>query len=64
MTILKIQDTNAKSNAQDSHIVRAKKSSNISDKVYGTGRRKNAIARVWVKTGTGSVTVNKKNVEK
>ncbi|PCJ29488.1 MAG: 30S ribosomal protein S9 [Rickettsiales bacterium] len=27
---------------------------------YGTGRRKNSIARVWVKPGKGIVTVNKK----
>ena len=25
---------------------------------YATGRRKNAIARVWVKPGTGKVTIN------
>jgi small subunit ribosomal protein S9 len=30
------------------------------DTYYATGRRKNAIARVWVKPGTGSVTVNQK----
>lgn len=28
---------------------------------YGTGKRKNSIARVWVKPGNGKVTVNKKN---
>ena len=27
---------------------------------YGTGRRKNAIARVWIRTGSGKLTVNKK----
>ncbi len=30
------------------------------DTYYATGRRKSAIARVWVKPGTGIVTVNKK----
>lgn len=30
---------------------------------YGTGRRKNAIARVWVKPGNGQVIVNKKSME-
>jgi len=30
---------------------------------YATGRRKNAIARVWVKPGTGKVTVNGKALE-
>jgi small subunit ribosomal protein S9 len=30
---------------------------------YGTGRRKNAIARVWVKRGNGKIVVNGKGVE-
>ncbi|MDG1436247.1 MAG: 30S ribosomal protein S9 [Rickettsiaceae bacterium] len=29
---------------------------------YGTGRRKNAIARVWVKPGKGKVTINNKDL--
>jgi len=29
---------------------------------YSTGKRKNAIARVWVKRGTGKITVNGKDV--
>ena len=32
-------------------------------KFYGTGRRKNAIAKVWVKPGEGNIEVNKKSVE-
>ena len=27
-------------------------------RAYATGRRKNAVARVWIKPGTGKVTVN------
>jgi small subunit ribosomal protein S9 len=30
---------------------------------YGTGRRKNAIARVWIKRGNGKITVNGKPLE-
>ena len=30
---------------------------------YGTGRRKTATARVWVKRGTGKITVNGKTIE-
>jgi small subunit ribosomal protein S9 len=30
---------------------------------YATGKRKNAIARVWVKPGTGKITVNGRDVE-
>ncbi|HEY1721077.1 MAG TPA: 30S ribosomal protein S9 [Magnetospirillaceae bacterium] len=30
---------------------------------YATGRRKNAVARVWVKPGSGKITVNGRGVE-
>ena len=30
---------------------------------YATGRRKNAIARVWIKRGSGKITVNGKTIE-
>ena len=32
-------------------------------RAYGTGRRKNATARVWVKPGSGQIFVNKKPIE-
>jgi len=32
-------------------------------RAYGTGRRKNAIARVWAKRGSGKVTVNGRTLE-
>ncbi|MEO0348167.1 MAG: 30S ribosomal protein S9 [Pseudomonadota bacterium] len=32
-------------------------------RAYGTGRRKNSTARVWVKLGTGAVTVNGRKFE-
>jgi small subunit ribosomal protein S9 len=32
-------------------------------RAYATGRRKNAIARVWVKPGTGKITVNGRDQE-
>ena len=31
-------------------------------KYYGTGRRKNAVARVWVKPGNGVITINKREL--
>jgi len=31
---------------------------NTSQPVYATGKRKTAVARVWVKPGTGQITVN------
>ncbi|HVI51277.1 MAG TPA: 30S ribosomal protein S9 [Candidatus Sulfotelmatobacter sp.] len=30
---------------------------------YATGKRKNAVARVWVKPGTGKITVNGRTIE-
>lgn len=30
---------------------------------YATGKRKNAIARVWIKPGSGKITVNGRDVE-
>ena len=33
-------------------------------RAYATGKRKDAIARVWVKPGTGKITVNGREVEK
>jgi small subunit ribosomal protein S9 len=32
-------------------------------RAYGTGRRKTATARVWIKRGTGKITVNGKDQE-
>jgi small subunit ribosomal protein S9 len=30
---------------------------------YGTGKRKSSIARVWLKTGNGKITVNNKTLD-
>src|SRR5262249_58207208 len=32
-------------------------------RAYATGKRKNAVARVWVKPGVGKITVNTKGFE-
>ena len=32
-------------------------------RAYATGKRKNAVARVWIKPGTGTITVNTRAVE-
>src|SRR3954470_19124180 len=32
-------------------------------RAYATGKRKNAVARVWLKPGSGKVTVNERAVE-
>jgi small subunit ribosomal protein S9 len=30
----------------------------VADRYYGTGRRKNAVAKVWLSEGTGRITIN------
>ncbi|MBQ7796556.1 MAG: 30S ribosomal protein S9 [Lachnospiraceae bacterium] len=32
-------------------------------KLYGTGRRKKSIARVYLVPGTGNITINKRNID-
>src|SRR5471032_3258083 len=32
-------------------------------RAYATGKRKNAVARVWIKPGAGKITVNTRTVE-
>jgi len=32
-------------------------------KFYATGRRKTSVARVWVKPGTGEITINKRPID-
>ena len=34
------------------------------ERAYATGKRKNSIARVWVKRGSGKISVNGKSLEK
>jgi len=35
----------------------------MADKYYGTGRRKSSIARVYIKAGTGNITINKRGID-
>ena len=32
-------------------------------KYYATGKRKTSIARIWVKPGTGEITINKRSLD-
>ena len=32
-------------------------------KFYATGRRKTSVARVWMKSGTGEITINKRTMD-
>ena len=35
----------------------------VMERFYGTGRRKTSIARVWIRPGTGRITVNRRPFE-
>ena len=32
-------------------------------RIYATGKRKEAVAKVWLKSGSGNITVNKKSLD-
>ena len=36
----------------------------IKNRAYATGKRKNSIARVWLKSGDGKISINGKSIEK
>ena len=35
----------------------------MADKFYGTGRRKSSVARVYLKPGKGTITINKRDLD-
>jgi len=49
--------------AQAAAAAPAKPKLDAKGRAYATGRRKNAISRVWVKRGSGKITVNGKAIE-
>ncbi len=44
-------------------LVLAEQKLDAQGRAYATGKRKNAVARVWVKPGNGRITVNGRDVE-
>ena len=50
-------------NGQAAAAAPAKPKLDAKGRAYATGRRKDAISRVWVKRGTGKITVNGKAIE-
>jgi small subunit ribosomal protein S9 len=35
----------------------------MSETIYATGKRKTAVARIWLKSGNGQITVNRKSAD-
>lgn len=42
----------------ETEIVKREKKIDASGRAYATGKRKNAVAKVWIKKGNGKITVN------
>jgi len=59
MIAIKENKTEAKKQANSEAPVRVAKIDSLG-RAYATGKRKNAVARVWVKKGTGKITINGK----
>jgi small subunit ribosomal protein S9 len=36
----------------------------VSDEFYATGRRKESVARVWIKPGSGNIIINKREIDR
>ena len=49
-----MDDTNNITDASENQVTRS----------YATGKRKNSVARVWVKRGNGQIVINGKNIDK
>jgi len=73
MSKVNLEDLKSALNTQDSQIqdvLKAEKSTHAVEHVqkldafgraYATGKRKSSVARVWLKPGTGKITINKKD---
>ena len=59
----KVKSDNAKAQPITVKASKEKSSGSKELSTYSTGRRKSAVARVWVKSGTGKIIVNGKNFE-
>jgi small subunit ribosomal protein S9 len=55
---VQLRHTPASNAPADSAQVDAQPKLDAQGRAYATGKRKNAVARVWVKPGTGKITVN------
>ncbi len=55
-TLEKLKDTLVTESAQDS--TERTQTLDAQGRAYATGKRKDAIARVWIKPGSGNITVN------
>jgi len=53
----------AKAEASNEEAVVRKSKKDKQGRSYATGRRKDAVARVWIKAGKGNITINDKTID-
>ena len=61
-TLNSLADLAGSANAQEAAPIHVQKIDKLG-RAYATGKRKNAVARVWIKPGSGKVTVNGRELE-
>jgi small subunit ribosomal protein S9 len=61
-TLTSLADLKAEASIQPDAIVYVKKVDKLG-RAYATGKRKDAVARVWIKPGSGQTTVNGRSLE-
>ena len=61
-TLTSLADLKAEASVQPDAIVYVKKVDKLG-RAYATGKRKDAVARVWIKPGSGKTTVNGRSLE-
>ena len=57
----KIKDTENIQNEIENNVVRTSKKDSLG-RSYATGRRKSSVARVWIKSGSGKIIINKSSI--
>ncbi len=61
-TLNSLADLAGSANAQEAAPIHVQKLDKLG-RAYATGKRKNAVARVWIKRGSGKVVVNGRDLE-
>jgi len=58
-----LEDLKELTGAEDVVVIERKKVVDAQGRSYATGKRKDAVARVWIKPGSGKITVNGRDQE-
>ena len=58
-----IKSASAKAAASEAEVVVRKAKRDKFGRSYATGKRKDAVARVWIKPGKGNITINDKSID-